>query len=367
MPKPSATIAAILVGSVCACAADTRPEARKRQDERVDAAVDKALKFIAAASKVDPNTGRRWWGTENAPNTAVTSVCIMAFLARGHVPGEGPYGKIIDEAVDFVVAAKQDNGLLCYVGGQSHGPMYEHGISTLMLAEVLGMTTGPRNDRVRAALGAAVNLILKAQQVNKPVGHFGGWRYQPGSGDADLSVSGWQVMALRAAANCGVEVPEKAIKLATDYVNRCAVPTGGFGYQPGHGAVPAMTGTGVLALEICSKHDTPQARRGVDYILGQSRDLRWGGYPYWFYTIYYVSQAVFQVKGPADNAAFDPKNEWEVFRSRLETLCLEAQSADGSWPAAGGGYDANVGAPFRSAMVVLALSVQYRFLPIYQR
>ena len=52
------------------------------------------------------------------------------------------------------------------VSNTSHGPMYCHGISTLMLAEVVGMTNDPiLADQARAGLSKAIDLILKAQDV----------------------------------------------------------------------------------------------------------------------------------------------------------------------------------------------------------
>src|SRR5438477_255686 len=81
----------------------------------------------------------------------------------------------------------------------------------------------------------AAKLILDAQKV--PQGpHAGGWRYQANSADADISVTGWQLMALRGAANCGAAVPKEVLDKGVAYIRRLAVPKdqgGGFGYQNG--------------------------------------------------------------------------------------------------------------------------------------
>jgi prenyltransferase beta subunit len=353
-------------GAAPAAADPAAPDpAAAARERRVDEAMDRALKFIAGEARRDANTRVRYWESPYGRNTAVCSMAIMAFLARGHVPGEGPYGELLNEAVDFVVGTQQENGLLTLAS--SHGPMYEHGISTLMLAEVLGMTTGPRNDRVRKALGKAIQLILKAQEVRKGGRDEGGWRYQPSSSDSDLSVTGWQLMSLRAAANCGVGVQEHHIKKAVQYVLACHDSRqGGFGYQPHNGSRPSMTGTGIVALEVCSQHNTPQAKRGAEFLLRHYENMHWGQDDWWFYTIYYVSQAVYQVKGNDDSARADPNNDWEKFRRRLEDVCLSRQQPDGSFPATRGG-DSQAGAAFRTAMTVLSLSVHCKYLPIYQR
>ena len=44
---------------------------------------------------------------------------------------------------------------------------------------------------------------------------------------------------------------------------------------------------------------------------------------------------------------------------------LQGVQTDGSW--LGSGYDANFGPNYSTAMAVLALTVEYRYLPIYQR
>src|SRR5689334_22372078 len=115
-----------------------------------------------------------------------------------------------------------------------------------MLAEVVGMAPDSALAAdCRAALAKAVDLILKAQRVRKSRDHAGGWRYQPNSFDSDLSVTGWQVMALRAAKDAGCAVPAEPIDRAVAYVKRCAVPrSGGFAYQPGGGPNNPRTGTG---------------------------------------------------------------------------------------------------------------------------
>ena len=60
----------------------------------------------------------------------------------------------------------------------------------------------------------AVAIILKAQRGGSGP-ERGGWRYRVAHiGGSDLSVTGWQVMALRAARNLGCDVPADAIDRA---------------------------------------------------------------------------------------------------------------------------------------------------------
>jgi len=314
-----------------------------------DRAVGRALEHLKAHQKPDG----AWESGGFGRATSVTSLAVMAFLAAGHVPGEpGPYRETVERGIRYVLAHQRADGML--VSGTSHGPMYCHGISTLMLAEVVGMTGDPAlAEQARASLTRAVKLILTAQNLSKAPNQAGGWRYQPNSRDSDISVSGWQLMALRAAKSAGCAVPSENIDRAVAYLKRCAVPSGGFAYQPGQPPNNPRTGTGVLALEICGEHLTPEAIAGARYLA--KHPPRWST-PYFFYEVYYASQAMFQM-GDDYFLAYYPK---------LVPILLDHQERDGSW-LSGDGNDRSGGRNYCTAMAVLALAVEYRYLPIYQR
>jgi hypothetical protein len=315
-----------------------------------DLAVRRALEYLASSQKPDGS----WESGGFGRATSVTSLAVLAFLAAGHVPGEpGPYREVVGRGVRYVLDSQRANGLL--VSNTSHGPMYCHGISTLMLAEVVGMTAeGALAERSRQALARAVDLIVQAQDLAKSPENTGGWRYQPTSRDSDLSVSGWQLLALRAARSTGCAVPAANIDRAVAYVKRCTVADGGgFAYQPGQSPNNPRTGTGILALELCAGHHTPEALAGAAYLA--QHPPRWTN-PYFFYEAYYCSQAMFQM-GDAPFLTYYP---------RLAAVLLDHQDKDGSW-LSGDGNDRSGGRNYCTAMAVLALTVEYRYLPIYQR
>jgi hypothetical protein len=217
------------------------------------------------------------------------------------------------------------------------------------------MTNGEREKKIRVVLEKAVKLILQAQKVKKSHPNYeGGWRYSISSNDSDISVTGWQVMSLRAAKNAGADVPVEAINDAVAYIKRSACPGGGFGYQPGGGANHSRTGTGILSLEICGQHNTPEAVAGAEWLM--KNPPRWPD-EFFYYGIYYCSQGMFQVGG----------KYWEFYRPRLESLLLSMQLDDGSWPSPGSGSEGVGGKAYFTSMSTLALSVKYHYLPIYQR
>ena len=115
----------------------------------------------------------------------------------------------------------------------------------------------------------------------------------------------------------------------------------------------ARTGCGVLALELCGVHGANEALAGAAYLVGHPP--RWGS-QYFFYEVYYCPQALFQVG----------EESFRQYYPKLVTILLERQDPDGSWLSSDGG-DRSGGRAYCTAMAVLALAVEYRYLPIYQR
>jgi prenyltransferase beta subunit len=337
-------VATLLLGLLCP-AAPARPSKTP-----ADEAVEKALAFLAnTQNKADGS----WTAGGSGRNVAVTSLAVMAFLSAGHVPGEGKYAKQIEAGVRWVLSMQKPNGVLANEGAHE---MYHHGIATLMLAEVCGMLDKELGKEVKRAVEKGVAVILKAQRTDAV--HGGGWRYRVEHvGGSDISVTGWQVMALRAARNLGCDVPAEPVEKAVAYIKRCQdTRTGAFRYMPYSFTTVPCTGTSVLALELCGKgeHKSEAVMAGAAYLVRNEALPRWGGTSHFFYGIYYGAQATFQVGG----------NYWTTYRARLHRELLRNQSSTGSWSS---GNDAVYGANYCTAMAVLALTVEYRFLPIYQR
>ena len=153
------------------------PFVRAEEDEPVPAnvrdAVDRALVFLKTTQRPDGT-----WPAGQASSTAIPSLAAMAFLARGNIPGQGPYGDTLNHTIDYVLGMQRPSGLLSKAAG-GNAVMYEHGISAVMLSEVYGMVDDTRRERIEKALARAVKLTLDAQAVQKPPQYQGGWRYQP--------------------------------------------------------------------------------------------------------------------------------------------------------------------------------------------
>jgi hypothetical protein len=345
--RAARTTIAITLGSQVLNA--TKASGAGPSERDVDESIVKALRFLAQQQQ--PAGG---WNVDafGGEATSATSLAVMAFMAAGHTPSEGPYGEAITRGVQFVVDHQEPSGLLVHRRG--HGPMYDHGISTLMLAEASGMVPERLGQPVRKALERAIRLILVAQEVRKPPHQAGGWRYQPSSNDSDLSVTAWQLLALRAAKDIGCDVPAENIDAAISYVKMCSPRDGrGFGYQPGNGATTVLSGTGLLALQVCGQEDSAEVHRAAEFLAFRPLRFREN---WFFYGIYYTTIAMYKRGG----------DDWKNARPYLLQELLENQLPDGSWQN-GNPSEAPWGRIYCTAMAVLALSVEYGYLPIYQR
>jgi prenyltransferase beta subunit len=337
--------------------------------EAFEVAVDKALNRLSQNQNPDGSWNGGFGGNRDP---AVTALCVMAFLSAGHVPGEGPYAGVIEKGVRFVVSQQQQNGVIAG-GGFGNSMMYSHGICTLMLAEIIGQWPDRKeSSNLRQRLVVAVQYIKEAQ-CRTPGQQ--GWRYQPKPHDSDMSVTAWQIMALRAAKNVGCDVPPDVIDRAVEYVKNSRDPQGGYRYTRYGNTTLACTGAAVLSLELTatkefhgSAESLNSAQFITDMITGEGE--RRGGFQprrgnpwaqnHFFYGVYYTSQAMFQIGG----------KYWKWYREYLHLLLLSPeghpQQPGGFWTGVSGD-DQVAGVNYCTAMAVLALTVEYRFLPIYQR
>ena len=297
----------------------------------------------------------------------------MAFIAKGHLPGRGRYGSVINRGIDYLLSQQLENGLLVSgnQAGRTSGMMYEHSISTLLLTEVSGMVDIDRQKKIDHVLPRALLVLLQAQKVPKSEEDIGGWRYTPATIDSDLSLTGWSVMALRAAKLNGAAIPDEHIEMAVSYIMNCHKDDGGFSYTPIQNSSTSMTGVGVLCLELCGEHGSEELTAAGDYILNRPPRMQAGGRAtrFRYYSFYYCSQAMFQLGG----------KYWAQFAPLMYDALLEDQNADGSWtyprPAPGRACcwttAADRGLPYNTSyptsLAILTLTVSARQLPIYQR
>jgi len=297
----------------------------------IDNTYRRGLDFLASSQ--DASRGC-WVDSSYGSEPGVVGICILAFLARGDDPEFGPYRVQVKKAMDYLLKAQ--NQKTGYIGSS----MYNHGFSTLALAEAYGLT----NDlRLGPALEKATKLIVSSQKGNPK----GGWRYSPESQDADTTVSGAQMVALFAARNAGIKVPEEAIEKGKAYLLSCQDSNGGFGYTGASGANLPRSAIGSLVLSLAKDTESDAYRNSVEYL---KKNVKFGDQGHKFYSLYYTSQAIFRT-----NPAF-----WNTWNSQNFKRLQASQGKNGSW-------NGNYGKTFATSAALLSLALNYRYLPIYER
>lgn len=320
---------------------------------KAEEAIDRGLSFLNSHSSRDGSFGT---GGYNG-NVAVTSLAAMAFMAHGDMPNRGTNGLIITNALKYVLSQENRDGIhpgfLHNPNASPHGPMYGHGFATLFLAEASGMVHNRElRDRLDKKLHAAVKLILEGQNPD------GGWRYMPGSRDADISVTICQIMALRAARNAGIYVPKNKVDKCVEYVKACQDPFGGyFRYMKqgggGGGAQGfARTAAGVCALYSAGIYKGSEVEKGLEF-LRRSRPLMGQfGRPdmHYFYGHYYAVQAMWTAGG----------RYWSEWYPAIRDELVNRQTLDGSW-------SDQICSHYATAMACIILQVPNNYLPILQK
>ncbi len=289
-------------------------------------------KGLAFLQKMQNENGS--WPGRYGDNPGVVGLCLVSMLAHGEDPNYGPYSGNIKRGLDFIInSSNKSNG---YIGHS----MYNHGFATLALAEAYGQV---HDERLGPALKKAVELLLSSQKRNP----FGAWRYSPESSDADTTVSGACAVALFAAANAGVEVPENAIKQILKYYVGCQNSDGGFSYTGGgSGSNAPRTAIGNLVFALAKKKDSRPYKKSIRYLLGTGAAQD----NYYYYYLYYAAQAFFHSEN----------RHWSKW-NKVNIKTLKAmQREDGSW-------EGSHGESFSTASALLSLALNYRFLPIYER
>jgi hypothetical protein len=315
-----------------------------RVDAKTESVIKGALKFLV--SKQQPNGA---WGTQDEElrhQVAMTGYVLMAFQSAGQLPNEGEFGKAVQLGVQFLLDSTAPDGL---IGNRNNGQyMYNHGIAAIALGEIYGQTRSPA---IRAKLDRVIKVILSSQNPE------GGWRYRPVARDADISVTVLQVVALRAAKNGGIDVPQRTIDNAVKYVKSCYhEKSGGFCYQPQREPGFARTAAAIYSLQVCGLYEDPMVKTGSKYLASVAKNNQ-----DWFtYGNFYAAPAQYMVGGET----------WAKYYASTKDVLLQGVTTRGdvSWwePTLDQGR-MGVGQVYCTAVYTMILSMPYHYIPLYQR
>lgn len=310
-------------------------------EERAETAVRNGLKFLA--TKQHPEKGH--FGDHYT--AGMTGLALLAFLGHCETPESPRFGDAVVNAALFLMERSQKNSGKMTNGTRGHHEAYEHAIATYALCELYSMTkeSGREIPKLESVLRKAVAIIVSEQTG------MGGWPYL-GKDIEDMSVSGWNIQALKAAHNTGRKFArvETALDRAMErYLPRIQDDAGAFKYNPDHpSGRTSLTGAALLGMQMWNATKTDTFAKGFDYLVGKTKNPSPGGD---FYAPYYNTQVFFLAEGVA----------WENYNRIFQPRLLDAQNEDGSW--------LNDNNPredhqiMNTAWAILMLEVYYRYLP----
>ena len=342
----------LLLGQGQRPASGQLPEIRfgRKVSSDVRLVYDRGLKYLAQSQAKNGS----WTGSaarSRSGTTGITGLCMMAFLASGEDPNFGKYSKNVHKAVRNMILAQDPST------GYLPGTMYNHGFAMLALAEAYGAVDedsiwdGSEDRSRRRSIGKALDLAVRCAVTAQKNNQWGGWRYSPRDRTADTSVSGAVLMGLLGARNAGIEVPDETIEKALAYFQNSTTEQGMVAYSGGigggFGASMNRSSIATLVYSVGKKKDWKALKATREYIAKQLEHQE-GSYPYYFR--YYMAQALFQ----------SDFKSWEKWNRETVRFLKNAQQKDGSFPS-------SRGMPYGTAMSLLAMALNYRFLPIYER
>ena len=307
--------------------------------QEVDVIYERGLAWLAAAQSPDGG----WKG--NNEGCGVDGICLMAFLASGEDPNYGRYAATIRRAIRAIIRRQEEKT------GFLPNSMYHHGFATLALSEAYGAVDESllwEGKKVPRSIAGALNLAIGCAAASQKKNRWGGWRYNPDSTDADTSVTGAVLMGLLAARNAGMSVPDEMVDTAMEYMRRSTGKDGSVAYSGGFGGMGGsmnLTAVSALVGAVTRTKDTDQYKASLKRLVDNLENRETANYAEYYR--YYMAQALFQ-------GNYDAWQKWNAAKVRE---LQELQHDDGSF--GNGAYG--------TGMSLLALALNYRFLPIYER
>ncbi len=303
------------------------------------------------ADKIDPQGQDRGGGGKFA-DSGITGLVVLSFLGAGYTHERGPYTAEVRRALNWLISHQSANG---YLGGNAtrFDQNYCHAIATFALAEAYAMQKNPADfPELKNAVRKGVQMISVLQNAD------GGWRYGKGgeSSESDMSMFGWQLMALKSAVNAGIPVPEETRRGMTRFLeSRRRGKQGGLaGYRIADKPTPAMTAEALFCRQMFVIGTNSEAsKEAVAYLRDNLPKVTKYDEYYW----YYGTLAMHHLQDES----------WKEWNGALRDMLISQQHQEG--PLAGSwdpnGKWAGIGGRlYSTALSTMCLEVYYRYSSI---
>jgi len=311
--------------------------------------------------------GERCDGAAEAEHFDVgaTALALLAFLGNGQTHRWGQFRANVNRAIQYMQANQDADG--CYGRDTRESWFYNHALGLMAMSEAYAITQDPA---LRSTAERALKFGLDAQNPGA------GWKYEPRGGKTDTSVTGWMILALKAAQTAGFDVPEKAFQDSIAWFDSVTGSNGRAGYErrgdpgsrirnrpdgkDGHfERQENMTAVSVLCRIFAGQsRNTRSIQDGVKLLMNQLPEYNYPSHTKVnYYHWYNATYAMFQIGG----------SDWKRWNEAMKTALLQSQRkggcADGSWNSVGEWCIVG-GRVYATAINALTLEIYYRFIRI---
>jgi len=324
-------------------------------------AIKLGLIWLARAQEPDGSWDASRWDGAKRYSVGCTGLSLLAFYGAGYTHRRGDFKTTLARALYWLKTSQRPDGSFPWQ------TFYEQGIATMALAEAYART---EDEAIRAMAQAAIGYICQVQPEH------GGFRYSGAvpKAEGDLSVTGWQIMAIKSAALSGLAVPKTAFERSQTFLANTWRDYGKSAYtvgSEGPGSL-AMASAGMLCrVFIDRKSYGDQIMQTANLLLAsETRD----GSPVpggasgqliadLYYT-YYSSLAMYQ-------AGQEHWRQWAAMTTKplcgsqvLAERDAAGRPVKGSWDPARHKWGKNAGRVYTTAMALLALEVPCHYLRV---
>jgi len=290
---------------------------------------------------------------------AATAMALLAFQGLGVTPTSNhvDFSRPVRRGWEWLRERQNPDGSF-FTERESIGThrFYTHALCTIALCELLVLTG---NETLREPAQRAIDYCIRHQSMSS-----GGWRYLPDrfSGQSDVSVTGWIVLALKTGQAAGLTVPPESYNRVMQFLDEMMLLSNHYMYREEE-PMPRISMTAEASfcrILLGWRRDNPRLAAGVRLILDSPPSFTEQGKRdvyYWFF----ATQTLYHYGG----------NEWQTWNVAMRELLVQQQeklgAEAGSWHPNTPVGDAwrQYGRLYTTCMSLYVLEVPYRHLRVF--
>lgn len=300
---------------------------------------EQAVDWLCRTQEPDGSWSTTRWGGDRRFQVALTGLSLLAMLGSDISTPER--SAVVERAVRYLISQQDKQGAF---GSAFDMAPYNHGIATLALLRAYNFR---KQGDIKQSLTRAIEIICARQSQD------GGWGYLQESGNPspNLSVTLWQIEALKLADTLGWNNVHPNINRGVRWIAGMVDDRGCFGYRQTHdfpSGPQTLTAMGAMTVLDSSRYArmiSPALRDAIKTKVRETASTAGSGID--FYRAYFLTTALKkmndeaslrhlaavrhglqcqQEKGGAESGSWAPDNQWGNVGGRLYATTLASLS-----------------------------------------